>query len=79
MAPSGPCSRGMPKAEVWTWGKRIEPVPIPNMLCRPGTADKSPAKSKTIDYKSDTKCMQRLKLSKVPNETLENQYFRRST
>lgn len=46
MAPSGPCKRGIPKADVWTGGKRIEPAPIPNMLWRPVTAERSPRKEK---------------------------------
>lgn len=43
MAPSGPCSRGMPSAEVWTGGRRMEPAPTPNMFWRPVRAESSPA------------------------------------
>ena len=44
MAPSGPCSRGMPKAEVWTGGRRMEPAPSPTMLWRPAMPERSPTK-----------------------------------
>lgn len=42
MAPSGPCSSGIPKAEAWTGGRRIEPAPIPTMLWRPVRPGRSP-------------------------------------
>lgn len=48
MAPSGPCSRGIPKADVCTGGRRIEPAPIPNMLWTPVTAESSPTKTQPI-------------------------------